>query len=109
MFNNGFSLFHFSVMIYAGIGNYGVATSESQRSDLVIDYSRLNAEILKYSEDGINIMVANEWLEQPPLSVDRQNLLKNKSKKAPNGCFFTFIFITSSFIRIQDQYDINSF
>ncbi|GAM13497.1 DUF3231 family protein [Mesobacillus selenatarsenatis] len=76
VFSDKLMMFHFSVMIYAGIGNYGVAISESQRSDLVIDYSRLNAEILKYSEDGINIMVANEWLEQPPLSVDRQNLSK---------------------------------
>ncbi|MBT2692535.1 DUF3231 family protein [Bacillus sp. ISL-55] len=76
VFTDKLMMFHFSVMIYAGIGNYGIAISESQRSDLVIDYSRLNAEILKYSEDGINIMVANGWLEQPPLSVDRQNLSK---------------------------------
>ncbi|MCM3575108.1 DUF3231 family protein [Mesobacillus subterraneus] len=76
VFSDKLMMFHFSVMIYAGIGNYGIAISESQRSDLVIDYSRLNAEILKYSEDGINILVANEWLEQPPLSIDRQNLSK---------------------------------
>ncbi len=75
-FSDKLMMFHFSLMIYAGIGNYGIAISESQRSDLVIDYSRLNAEVLKYSEDGINIMVANEWLEQPPLSVDRKYLTK---------------------------------
>nr|WP_285847881.1 MULTISPECIES: DUF3231 family protein [unclassified Mesobacillus] len=51
--------------------------AESQRSDLVVDYSRVNAEVLKYSEDGINIMIANEWLEQPPLSVDRKDLTKS--------------------------------
>ncbi|CAM4016722.1 DUF3231 family protein [Mesobacillus thioparans] len=78
-FSDKLMMFHFSLMIYAGIGNYGIAISESQRSDLVIDYSRLNAEVLKYSEDGINIMVANEWLEQPPLSVDRKNLTKRQS------------------------------
>jgi hypothetical protein len=75
VFSDKLMMFHFSAMIYAGIGNYGIAISESQRSDLVIDYSRLNAEVLKYAEDGINIMVANEWLEQPPLSVDRKGLL----------------------------------
>ncbi|MCM3121773.1 DUF3231 family protein [Mesobacillus sp. AQ2] len=42
-----------------------------------MDYSRVNAEVLKYSEDGINIMIANEWLEQPPLSVDRKDLTKS--------------------------------
>jgi hypothetical protein len=76
VFSDKLMMFHFSTMIYSGIGNYGIAISESQRSDLVIDYSRLNAEILKYSEDGINILVSNEWLEQPPLSIDRQNLPK---------------------------------
>jgi hypothetical protein len=34
-------MFHFSIMIVAGVGNYGAAISESQRSDFVIDYSRL--------------------------------------------------------------------
>ena len=78
IFSDKLMMFHYSMMIYAGIGNYGIAISESQRSDLVIDYSRLNAEVLKYSEDGVNIMVANEWLEQPPLSTDRQELFKRK-------------------------------
>ncbi|RSD25422.1 DUF3231 family protein [Mesobacillus subterraneus] len=75
-FSEKLMMFHFSLMIYAGIGNYGIAISESQRTDLVIDYSRLNAEILKYSEDGANIMINNQWLEQPPLSLDRDDVIK---------------------------------
>ncbi|WP_102347695.1 DUF3231 family protein [Bacillus sp. Marseille-P3661] len=79
-FSDKLMMFHFSLMIYAGIGNYGIAISESQRTDLVVDYSRLTMEILKYSEDGSNLMIANEWLEQPPLSADRKSLAKkNKS------------------------------
>lgn len=69
-------MFHFSLMIYAGIGNFGVSIAETQRSDLVVDYSRLVAEVLKFSEDGVNIMIANEWLEQPPLSANRRDLSK---------------------------------
>lgn len=76
-FSDKLMMFHFSLMIFAGIGNYGVAISESQRSDLTVDYSRLMAEVLKYSEDGANIMIANEWLEQPPLSADRKDLVKD--------------------------------
>lgn len=76
VFSDKLIMFHFSMMIYAGIGNYGVAISESQRSDLVVDYTRLLAEIMKYSEDGVNIMIANEWLEQPPTSEDRRGLAK---------------------------------
>jgi hypothetical protein len=75
-FSDKLMMFHFSLMIYAGIGNYGVAISESQRSDLVADYSRFNAEVLLLSEDGANIMIANEWLEQPPLAANRRDLSK---------------------------------
>jgi hypothetical protein len=75
-FSDKLMMFHFSLMIYAGIGNYGVAIAESQRSDLVIDYSRFNAEVLKLSEDGANLMIANKWLEQPPMSANRRDLAK---------------------------------
>jgi len=75
-FSDKLMMFHFNLMTYTGIGNYGVAISESQRTDLVLDYSRLNAEILKFSEDGANIMIANEWLEQMPLSANRKDLAK---------------------------------
>jgi hypothetical protein len=75
-FSDKLMLFHFSLMIYAGVGNYGIAISESQRTDLVVDYSRLNMEVLKLSEDGANLMIENEWLEQPPLSANRRDLAK---------------------------------
>ncbi|WP_413303092.1 DUF3231 family protein [Bacillus sp. 1P10SD] len=75
-FSDKLMMFHFNLMIYVGIGNYGVSIAESQRSDMVIDYSRLNAEILKYSEDGANIMIANGWLEQPPIAANRRDLAK---------------------------------
>ncbi|MFP7298388.1 DUF3231 family protein [Neobacillus niacini] len=76
-FSDKLMLFHFSLMIYAGIGNYGIAISESQRTDLVVDYSRFNMEVLKLSEDGANLMIENEWLEQPPLAPNRRDLAKN--------------------------------
>ncbi|MBU7594832.1 DUF3231 family protein [Metabacillus halosaccharovorans] len=75
-FSDKIMMFHFSLMIYAGIGNFGVSIAETQRSDLIVDYSRLVAEVLKFSEDGVNIMIANEWLEQPPLSANRSDLSK---------------------------------
>jgi hypothetical protein len=76
-FSDKLMLFHFSLMIFAGVGNYGIAISESQRTDLVVDYSRLNMEVLKLSEDGANLMIENEWLEQPPLSANRSDLAKS--------------------------------
>lgn len=75
-FSDKLMMFHFGLMIYAGIGNYGISISESQRTDLVLDYARLNAEVIKYSEDGANIMIAEGWLEQPPLAANRSDLAK---------------------------------
>jgi hypothetical protein len=75
-FSDKLMMYHYGLMIYDGVGNYGVAISESQRSDLVVDYSRLSAEILKFSEDGVNLMIAEGWLEQPPLTSDRKGRSK---------------------------------
>lgn len=37
-------------------------------------------EVLKYAEDGINIMIKNGWMEEPPTFVDRDRLSKKKKK-----------------------------
>ncbi|MGD6855932.1 DUF3231 family protein [Bacillus infantis] len=76
-FSDKLMMFHFGLMIYAGIGNYGIAISESNRSDLVIDYERFTGEVLKLSEDGVNLMIENEWMEQPPLAANRSDLSKD--------------------------------
>lgn len=73
-FSDKLMMYHFSVMNHAGAGNYGVAISESMRTDLAIDYSRLLPEVLKFSEDGMNIMIRNNWFERPPLSSYREGL-----------------------------------
>ncbi|KKK36378.1 hypothetical protein WQ57_19550 [Mesobacillus campisalis] len=71
-FSDKLMMYHFGIMMYSGITNYGAAISASRRSDLVVDYSRLNAETLKFAEDGVNIMIENEWMEQPPLAIARK-------------------------------------
>jgi len=76
-FSDKLMMYHFGLMIYSGIGNYGAAISASRRSDLVLDFSRLTAEIMKFAEDGVNIMIDNEWLEQPPLAIARKNKEKD--------------------------------
>ncbi|MFF2445279.1 DUF3231 family protein [Priestia megaterium] len=75
-FSDKLMMYHFGLMTYSGIGNYGMAISASQRSDLVTSFSRLLVEVVKYAEDGVNIMIDEEWLEQPPLAADRDELAK---------------------------------
>jgi hypothetical protein len=51
-----------NVVLFA---SYGKALSVVRR-DLVVDFSRLEAEILRYLEDGIKIIIENGWFEEPP-------------------------------------------
>lgn len=71
-FSDKFMMYQFGLMSIAGAANYGVSISASLRSDLVVDYTRLLTEIIKYSEDGLNIMIKNGWLERPPLATYRE-------------------------------------
>lgn len=63
-------------LIGAGIGEYGRAMSMSPRHDLGLQYTRLMAEIAKYSNDGTKILISHGWMEQPPLAADRKDLAK---------------------------------
>ncbi|OLO27893.1 hypothetical protein BTR23_18965 [Alkalihalophilus pseudofirmus] len=76
-FSEKLMMFHTSVLNGVGIGNYGIAMGESMRHDLNAHYARLAADIGHYAEDGINILINNEWMEQPPQAVDRNQLAKN--------------------------------
>lgn len=68
-------MFHFSVLSALGLANYGASLSKSIRSDLFATYTRLSGEIVKYAEDGFNIMVDNGWLEKIPQAVDHEELI----------------------------------
>lgn len=75
-FSDKLMLFHTAALVQAGIGNYGVAISTSQRYDIIIDYTRLMAEVGAYSEDGANLMIENGWFEEPPQAVNRRELAR---------------------------------
>ncbi|MBM7585438.1 hypothetical protein JOC86_001980 [Bacillus pakistanensis] len=77
-FSDKLMMFHIAGLVASGIGQYGAATSVSPRRDLGMMYTRLMAEIVKYSEDGANIMIDNGWMEQPPMAADRDELAKRK-------------------------------
>ncbi|MDQ0242918.1 hypothetical protein J2S09_000454 [Bacillus fengqiuensis] len=76
VFSDKLIMFHVSVMIAAGIGNYGTAMAASPRRDLGMRYASLIPEISLYAEDGANIMIKHGWLEEPPQADDRNRLAK---------------------------------
>lgn len=75
-FSDKVMMYHVTTLIGTGITNYGLAISRATRQDLAVDYTRLSAEIMKFAEDGIKIMIQNNWFEQPPLAPDRDHLAK---------------------------------
>ncbi|WP_059105713.1 DUF3231 family protein [Shouchella shacheensis] len=75
-FSDKLMLFLVSGMTAAGIGNYGTAMAANPRKDVGLKYARLLAEIALYAEDGANLLIKNEWLEEPPQAPDRDQLTK---------------------------------
>ncbi|UOQ91449.1 DUF3231 family protein [Halobacillus shinanisalinarum] len=79
-FSDKLLMYHMSLISASGIGNYATAAAASQRSDLMINYERLSLEVSRLAKSGADIMIKNEWLEQPPGIKDRKKLAKNKQK-----------------------------
>lgn len=80
-FSDKLIMFLTTGMIGQGIAFYGFSITTNIRRDIASHYTRLMGEIALYSEDGANIMIENEWLEEPPRMVDRDELAKTTSRK----------------------------
>lgn len=65
-----------SNLIASSIGQYGFSISTSPRHDLAVQYSRLMAEVGKYANEGLKILIRNGWLEHPPIAANRNDLAK---------------------------------
>lgn len=79
-FSDKLMMFHMSLLSAAGTGNYATSAAASQRTDLVLNYERLSLEVALYAKDGADIMIKNEWMEQPPTTADKDKLAKKKKK-----------------------------
>lgn len=73
-FSDKLMMFHITVMSALGMTNYGLALGASTRIDLIVNYTRLMAEIMEYAGDGAKMMQKYGWLEEPPQAVDRREL-----------------------------------
>lgn len=63
-----------SVLNSIGIGMLGVSLGVSMRSDLAAMYAKYMTQIASYGKEGLKIMMANDWLEEPPQILDREKL-----------------------------------
>jgi Protein of unknown function (DUF3231) len=77
-FSDKLMMYHVTTLLSSAIGYYGEAMSISQRRDLAGNYAKMIAEIGLLAEDGMNLLVDKEWMEQPPLATNHSDLAKNK-------------------------------
>jgi ribosomal protein S8E len=73
-FSDKLMLYHTTMANQIGLAAYGTATTASMRKDLQACYMRLAAEVGQYTADGANILIENNWLEEPPEAVDHREL-----------------------------------
>ncbi|NPV93505.1 MAG: DUF3231 family protein [Firmicutes bacterium] len=73
-FSDKLMMFHTTQLSSAGSNNYGIGMALSMRRDLAAAYVRLAAESMAYAEDGLDIMIENGWLEQPPQNISHTAL-----------------------------------
>lgn len=64
------------VMCSEKIISLGMALADVMRSDVQSSCKKFTDEILKYNKDGVEIMIDNGWLEQPPQAIKHENLVR---------------------------------
>ncbi|BAH07579.1 DUF3231 family protein [Clostridium kluyveri] len=64
------------IMYRLKINSIGIALANIMRSDLKVTYRKYLDESMEYSKDGMDIMIDNGWLEQPPQAINHENLAK---------------------------------
>jgi hypothetical protein len=73
-FSDKLMLSHVSYLNAAGFLNIGAAMSTSLRHDVSASYLKTLADIMSYAEDGVNLMIENGWLEEPPRHIDQREI-----------------------------------
>ncbi|TYR81478.1 DUF3231 family protein [Priestia megaterium] len=79
-FSDRLILFVITLTTSTGIYLLAYTMSTAMRKDLLAHYSMLMLEIMKYSEDGLELMINRGWLDQLPQSPDRDKLLNIKKR-----------------------------
>ncbi|WP_078596515.1 DUF3231 family protein [Evansella clarkii] len=77
-FSDRLILFLIVSLLSSAVGYYGEAMALCQRRDLSVNYAKMIAEIGVLAEDGVNLLIDKEWLEEPPLATDHERLAKEK-------------------------------
>lgn len=73
-FSDRLMMFLVSITTSSGIFLLAYSISVSMRKDLITDYSLFMTEIMKYSGEGVKMLIDRGWMEKPPQAPDRKAL-----------------------------------
>lgn len=71
-FSDKLMMYMTGFLFNTAIAYYGAGLGSTMRSDLILHYEKFILEDLKYVEDWADLMIKNQWLEQPPKATDRK-------------------------------------
>lgn len=77
-FSDKLMLYHTLLINGGAIAQDGTSLSTALRHDLQTHYVGSMADTGRYGEDGFDIMIENQWMEQPPQAIAHKNLVKFK-------------------------------
>jgi len=77
-FSDKLMMYHVFLLNAIGAGMYGMSASLSGRHDLTKVYSKIVIEVGLFAEKGAKLMIANDWLEEPPQILDREEIAELK-------------------------------
>jgi hypothetical protein len=77
-FSDKLMLFQANLLSAIATADFGTAIGASVRRDIGILYAKLIAEIGTYAEDGAKYMIKEKWLEKPPQTHDREQLINRE-------------------------------
>lgn len=64
------------IMCWEKTISLAMASADVMRSDLQATFKKFTDEILKHNKEGIDIMINNGWIEQPPQAIKHENLVE---------------------------------
>ncbi|MFA9556674.1 DUF3231 family protein [Evansella sp. AB-rgal1] len=76
-FSDKLMTFHVAFLFSTAMSYYGSGWASSPRKDLALKFGVAIADDLKLGGKCVNLMIENGWLEEPPLSNNRSELIKN--------------------------------
>jgi hypothetical protein len=79
-FSDKWLMYQVQLSSQIAIAFYGTALSVTSRADIAEKYIVMTGELVRYAEDGANLMIENGWLEEPPKASDRRALSKGNKE-----------------------------